>query len=136
VSHFGLEFGDNKNVIGFSDYTIVGKEFVESGGPAYVVAIHLSYINDENFDEMYVRHFSSYDDNSPADPGGKFIAALQKLVAEANLKTSIFYPTKAISEFIEINDRKHYPGLGQVKKLSIKHHIETITTYIERQKNA
>ncbi|WP_420854214.1 sce7725 family protein [Sodalis ligni] len=56
------------NVIGFSDYTIVGSDYSEAGGPAYVVTIHLSYIEDE-YKQLLIRHFSSEESNSPANPG-------------------------------------------------------------------
>lgn len=41
---------------GFGDFLIVGDEFSESGGPAYAVAIHLTYINTKHEDEMYIYH--------------------------------------------------------------------------------
>ncbi|MCR9002730.1 sce7725 family protein [Rahnella perminowiae] len=76
---------NSKNIIGFGDYTIVGSDYSESGGPAYVVTIHLSYIDHDNFDSMSVKHFSSKDNNSLVDPGGKFREALA-LFYSFNLK--------------------------------------------------
>ena len=34
---------------------IVGDDYMESGGPAYAVAIHLTYLNKEG--DMFIRHF-------------------------------------------------------------------------------
>lgn len=37
--------------------------------------------------------------------------------------------TGAIKEFRELYAQSHFPGLGYVKKLSMKHHIETLAHY-------
>ena len=39
--------------------------------------------------------------------------------------------TSAIEEFRYLHERQHYPGLGYVKKLSMKHHIETLAAYFK-----
>lgn len=130
-SHWHVTFRDTPNAVGFGDYTIMGTDFSESGGPAYVVTIHLSYINTEQYDEMYVKHYSSYDDNTPTNPGGKFIDALGSAVKDIIKDPSIFYETLATREFISLYENRHYPGLGQIKKLSIMHHIETLCDYLE-----
>ncbi len=36
---------DEENVDGFGDFLIVGDEFREAGGPAFAVAIHMTYLN-------------------------------------------------------------------------------------------
>ena len=124
-------YSENKNVIGFSDFTVMAEEFIEGGGPAYVVTIHISYINEDKFDEMYVRHYSSFDNKSPTDPGAKFINALDKLIADYDDKIINFEDTHGIQDFKKLADKRHFPGLGQVKKISIKHHIETLCKYLE-----
>lgn len=118
------------NAIGFGDYTILSEEYSESGGPAYVVTIHLSYIDKEEFDTMYVRHFSSFDDESPANPGGKFKDALNKVVKYNQENPDVFDKTKGLSELISLVGNP-FPGLGQVKKYSIKHHVETVCNFIK-----
>lgn len=130
-SHLHTSFSNNSKAIGFSDYTIIGSDYSEAGGPAYVVTIHLSYINDEMFGEMFVRHYSSTDDGTPTDPAGKFAEALSKLVFDADHE-HIFYNSSALTEFKTLHDRGHFPGLGQVKKLSMKHHIETVCNFLEQ----
>lgn len=125
-------YNDYSNVLGFGDYTITGEEFSESGGPAYVVTIHLSYIDPSRFDEMFIRHYSSYDDESPANPGDKFLSALKELIKDINNQTVPFAPTSGLKEFISLNDLQHFPGLGQVKKVCIKHHIETLVDYLRK----
>lgn len=118
------------NVIGFSDYTIVGSDYSEGGGPAYVVTIHMSYIDIENFDSMSIKHFSSTDNNSLVDPGGKFFEALTKFHSFNEKHPHVFDDTIEKIELINLYHRRQYPGLGVVKKLSIEHHIQTICNYL------
>lgn len=117
------------NAIGFGDYTILSEEYIESGGPAYVVTIHLSYIDQDAFDTMFVRHFSSFNDDSPANPGGKFKSALSKLCEYDESHKHTFYPSTGLTELRALQGRP-FPGLGQVKKLCMKHHIETTCNYL------
>ncbi len=125
------EYRNLDNVIGFGDFTILSEDYSESGGPAYVVAVHLSYINRQEYDAMHVRHFSSYDDRTPTNPGGKFMDALNKLVQYVTQNPNKFTRTIGLEEFFTLHASRHYPGLGHVKKISIKHHIETTCRYIQ-----
>ena len=114
---------------GFGDYLIVGDDYTETGGPAYAVAIHLTYLDNE--EDMFIYHFISDQTDSPTDPGGKFLEALEKLVnAIQNPKTLIF-KSRACFEYLELYNKKHYPGLGYVKKLSLQHHLELITNFMK-----
>ena len=132
-SHLHATYSNQRNVIGFSDYTLIGSVYSESGGPAYVVTIHASYINEERFDEMFVRHYSSTDDGTPTDPAGKFAEALDMLIRDVDAPNSFFYQSSALEEFRKLNSSGHFPGLGQVKKLSMEHHIETVCNYLEER---
>lgn len=129
-SNLHTEYKNSKNVIGFGDFTILSEEYSESGGPAYVVTIHLSYIDEDEFNAMYVRHFSSFNDDSPTNPGGKFKNALEKLVKEVQENQDVFFKSTGLQGFFEL-DGKPFPGLALVKKLALKHHIETICDYIK-----
>jgi len=115
---------------GFGDFLIVGDEFRESGGPAYAVAIHLTYIDNEKDDDMFIYHFISDQTDSPTNPGGKFLEALQKLVNEVKKPDSKILKSNAIDEYLKLYDHKHFPGLGYVKKLSMQHHVELIADYL------
>ena len=57
---------------------------------------------------------------------------------EAATKLKTFYSeiqgTQASSELIAILDASRYPGLGVLKKLSIKNHLELIENYLTQQK--
>jgi hypothetical protein len=123
-------YSEHTGVIGFGDYTITGDDFTESGGPAYVVTIHLSYTKPEEFDDMYVRHFKSFDNSSPTQPGEKFGDALRKLISFADQNDEVLYSTIGLQGYYTLHQAGHFPGLGQVKKLSIQHHIETLCSFL------
>lgn len=130
-SDLHLNYRSRPNVIGFSDYTIVGSDYSEAGGPAYVVTIHLSYIEKE-YNQMLVRHFSSDQSNSPANPGGKFDEALERCIRFIKSSPDIFDNTLGFQELNNLYTKRHFPGLGYIKKISIEHHIETICNYLTR----
>lgn len=120
-----------ENMQGFGDFLIVGDEYSESGGPAYAVAIHLTFIDEEQDDAMFVYHFISDRQDTPQDPAGKFLEALNKLIDKADEPKSKILPTNAIKEFRDFHARKHFPGLGYAKKLSMQHHIEVLAKYFQ-----
>lgn len=115
---------------GFGDFLTVGDVYSEGGGPAYAVAIHLTYIDPNNDDVMYVHHFVSDTNDTPTDPAGKFAQALSKLIEELETGKSKILRTSSIEEFCDLHARKHFPGLGYIKKLSMKHHIDTLINYM------
>lgn len=114
---------------GFGDFLIVGDDYSEGGGPAYAVAIHLTFIDPDKDDAMYIYHFVSTTKDTPTDPAGKFNEALRKLVLKLDSGKSKLLETTAIREFREFYSKGHFPGLGYIKKLSMKHHIETLAHY-------
>ncbi|WP_409483879.1 sce7725 family protein [Arsenicicoccus dermatophilus] len=120
---------DEMNVQGYGDFLTVGDMYSEGGGPAYAVAIHLTYIDPSRDDAMFVRHFVSDTNDTPTDPAGKFAQALDKLVTAAQGEQSKIYDTAAVAELFALHEKGHFPGLGYVKKLSIKHHLETMARY-------
>lgn len=128
-SELHLTFKD-LNMAGFGDFLVVGDLYSESGGPAYAVAIHLTFIDPHRDDVMYVYHFVSTTNDTPADPAGKFAQALEKLIVKLNTGESKLLESTAIKEFRDLHAKGHFPGLGYVKKLSMKHHVETMATYL------
>lgn len=130
VEHFSdlhITYQD-EGVDGFGDFLTVGDDFMEGGGPAYAIAIHLTYIDSTEDNDMFVNHYVSDRTTSPTDPGGKFLEALRKLVADVNDPNSMIFRSEAVGEFLDLHNRGHYPGLGYVKKLSMQHHIELIAS--------
>jgi len=65
--------------VAFSDYLTIGSEYIEGGMLPYTVAIHLTY-NDQNSDNIRIRHFLSDSNQDISDTAGKFGEALDKLV--------------------------------------------------------
>ncbi len=115
----------DEGVTGFGDFLIVGDDYAEGGGPAYAVAIHVTYFKKNN--DMNVRHFLSDRTNSPADPAGKFFEALKKLhdsIVDLDL-------TEALEEYNELYKKAHFPGLGVIKKLSMKHHVQLMMSFLK-----
>lgn len=108
---------------GFSDYTVLSSEFSEGGSLPYVLAIHLTYKKDE--DRIFVHHFLSDSNITNLNIREKFKEAADKVAPFFNAK----FKTKAISELIaKANSPQGYPGLGYLKKLSIKNHLELINS--------
>ena len=120
----------SEGAIGFGDFLAVGDDYSESGGPAYAVAIHLTFIDADQDDMMNIYHFVSDSQDTPTDTAGKFSEALQKLIAKLNSGKSHIFESSAITEFRRLHKEGHFPGLGYVKKLSMKHHIETLADYL------
>lgn len=115
---------------GFGDFLIVGEDYLETGGPAYAVAIHLTCLDNDNV--MYVRHFISDSNEGPENPAGKFLEALNKMIKECD-DDETFFKGSAYDEFKNLQKQQHFPGLGYVKKLSMQHHIELVANFLSKQ---
>jgi hypothetical protein len=116
---------------GFGDFLVVGDEFSESGGPAYAVAIHLTFIDHELDDAMQIYHFLSTRQDTPKDPAGKFGEALDAMMAQLDAPQSKVLETEAVQEYRGLHKQGHFPGLGYIKKLSMNHHIETLADFFK-----
>lgn len=126
-----LTFKNNPNQIGFGDFTIVGETWSENGGPARAVAIHITYINSQQMNMMYIKHcVSTINSGSVNDPASKFLEALQQLMSFAQATPSLDQTTIGFQSFVDLYNRKHYPNLGPVKENSIMHHMETIVGFL------
>jgi len=122
---------EEEDMDGFGDFLTVGDDFSEGGGPAYAVAIHLTFIDPDKDEVMYIYHFVSTTNDTPTDPAGKFGQALTKLIAKLDSGKSMLLEGDAVKEFRDLHAKGHFPGLGHVKKLSMKHHIETLANYFD-----
>lgn len=116
--------------IGFSDYSTIGKDYLESGFAPYAVAIHVVYF-DENH-KLRVHHFVSDTNEDPSNTAGKFYEAVRKLAEWVEINQ--ISPTESLQIFIEHCKNQTYPGLGSVKKLSLMHHLELIGTFLDEEK--
>lgn len=112
---------------GFSDYSIVGADYSETGFAPLAVAIHIVYFDEKKV--LRIRHFVSDSNQDINDPAGKFGEAVGKLVEWVKAKN--IYLTEGLKQFIECYETGRYPGLGSVKKYSIMHHLELMNRYLE-----
>ena len=117
-------FYSDDHFYGISDYTALPKDFIDGGMLPYAVAIHMTY--EKNQDEIYVRHFVSDTNDDQSNIQRKFFEAATKLKYFFTDRTK----TTAINELITLLDDEKYPGLGVIKKLSIKNHIELMNSIL------
>ena len=111
---------------GFSDYSVVGEEYSETGFAPYAVAIHIVYFDERNI--LRIAHFVSDSNDDISDPARKFAEAVEKLV---KWNKTMKLDTIGIREFEAAYKNKTYPGLGVVKKYSIMHHLELMSKYLD-----
>lgn len=111
---------------GFSDYSVVGEEYSETGFAPYAVAIHIVYFDEKK--TLRIAHFVSDSNDDISDPARKFAEAVEKLVA---WNKTMNLGTVGIREFEAAYNNQTYPGLGVVKKYSIMHHLELMSKYLD-----
>lgn len=116
----------------FGDFLIVGDDYSEGGGPAFAVAIHLTYAEPDDEGQLYIKHYVSTSNESAADTAGKFAEALDKLVADLNNPATTMFQSRAVAEYQRLHREQHFPGLGYIKKLSMQHHMELIAHLLGR----
>lgn len=113
---------------GFSDYSIVGNEYLETGFAPYAVAIHIVYFAHNG--SLRVKHFVSDSNEDITNPAKKFYEAVSKLVEWYNSAPPPVSLTTGLQVFLDHFQKQTYPGLGSVKKLSIMHHLELMGNYL------
>ncbi|MFA7390190.1 MAG: sce7725 family protein, partial [Proteiniphilum sp.] len=113
---------------GFSDYTVLPSEYIDGGSTPRAVVIHLTYLNGEN--QIWIRHFTSETNDSISNVQGKFAEAAAKAVAYCRQRD---LNNSAITELVSYYDNEHYPGLGTVKKISIKNHLLVISQFLKNR---
>lgn len=112
--------------VGFSDYSIIGDDYLESGFAPYAIAIHILYFDKK---DLRVHHFVSDNNEDIQNPAGKFYEAVGKLVRWS--QNHEIKQTYGLMKFIELYNNGSYPGLGSVKKLSLMHHLELVGNYLD-----
>ena len=116
-----------RGFVGFSDFSIVGNEFEESGFAPLAIAIHIMYFG--NREELRVHHFVSESNESISDPARKFEEAMYSLIKWE--KFDVIPKTIGLNSLIECYNIGKFPGLGVIKKYSLMHHIEMMGEYLE-----
>ena len=120
------EFAKSAGYLGFSDYTIVGSAFTETGFAPNAVAIHIVYFDSG---ELKIHHFVSDSNEDVSNPAKKFAEAVEKLRQWFGNHPSSH--TKGLQTLLDFQSNGRYPGLGTVKKLSIMHHLELMSRFLE-----
>lgn len=113
---------------GFSDYTVLVSDFIEGGMTPYAVAIHLTYQKENN--EIWIKHFTSNTNIDRSNIQGKFAQAAEKAVEFLNSKN---IHTFASGELRRYYEGGLYPGLGMIKKISIKNHLELMNHVLKTE---
>ena len=111
---------------GVSDFTTIARALNDGGMLPRAVVIHMTYRQD---DTIRIHHFVSDSNQSQANIQGKF--------AEAAAKAEDFYRQHALTvgvrELLNVYEAGIYPGLGMLKKWSIKNHLEVMATLLEER---
>ena len=121
-----LNYSQN-GYVGFSDYSIVGDSYEETGFAPLAVAIHILYIGEKK--ELRVHHFVSESNENISDPGRKFAEAMKKL--EEWPKYNSIPETLGLEKLMNFYKTGRFPGLGVVKKCSLMNHNELIGKELE-----
>lgn len=114
---------------GFSDYSVVGDEYSETGFAPYAVAIHIVFFDDKK--TLRIAHFVSDSNDDISDPARKFSEAAKKLV---DWNQTMRLDTAGIKAFESAYWSQTYPGLGVLKKYSIMHHLELMSRFLDGAK--
>jgi len=118
---------EEDNYQGFADFTILPKEYIDGGSTPRAVAIHLTYINPDAEDQIWIRHFTSESNDSIANVQGKFAEAAFKAVEFCD---RLPLNNSATNELRTYFEETRYPGLGTVKKISIKNHLLVVSNFL------
>lgn len=108
---------------GFSDFTALAKNFRDGGVLPQVVAIHLTYKKTDK--AVNVHHFLSDSRNGSNDIRNEF--------READDKIPPFYEDKPKTQAVNQMAGLSYPGLGAIKKYSIKNHLELMSRILQER---
>ncbi len=114
--------------IGFSDYSVMGNEYLDAGFAPYAVAIHIVYF--ASVKALRVKHFVSDSNEDITNPALKYYEAVSKLAAWYNKEPHPVEMTLGLQTFLQHYEQQTYPGLGTVKKLSLMHHLELMEKYL------
>ncbi len=114
--------------IGFSDYSIIGNSYQDKGFAPYAVAIHIVFFNEKR--ALRVIHFVSDSNDDINNPAMKFYQAVSKLYKWYQENRYSIPLTVGLKAFLQHYEQQTYPGLGTIKKLSLMHHLELMSTFL------
>lgn len=102
--------------VGFADYPLAVQHFDPHGYPQRAIALHLLY---PQGDSLWLQHLVSVNNADYSDPAGKFFEALAPLPAW--LAAHPDAGTPAIDALLALLAQHHFPGLGTLRKLQLRH---------------
>ena len=117
------------NYQGFGDFTVLPREYIEGGSTPRAVVINITYINEEAENQIWIRHFTSDTNDSISNVQGKFAEATRKAISFCD---ELPLYNSGIDELRGYLRDSKYPGLGTVKKITIKNHLLVIKSYLDR----
>lgn len=109
--------------LGFGDFVTIGYEYVDGGFTPYTVAIHLTYKHKIN-DEVWIRHFLSTTATVNPNAQEMILEALDDFASFIDDHPEILEFSEGCRELFRIYQTGEGTSLGNLKKLSIKHHLE------------
>jgi len=124
------KYFEDDGFAGISDYTTLPSNFIDGGMRPWAVAIHWTY--EKGNEAIWVKHFVSDSNDGLENVQGKFLEAGRKAVDFFN--STQITSNRAIEELRTFIQNSQYPGLGVIKKLSIKNHIELLNQILCREK--
>ena len=120
---------------GFGDFQIVGDYFSnqKNGGHIRAVAIHLTTILSEG---MVIYHFVSdtHQSNGTVNTPGMFYNALTKMINFLDSSSGQNIKSAAIDTLYNYYTSEFFSTLGDIKRLSINHHIEILSQVFSTHK--
>lgn len=121
------------NYQGFGDYSMVGSVYFDKGFASRAIALHIIYVTKDG--SLRIHHFVSDSNETMSGQKGKFFEALKKLVLWAPDNLKGLNDTPALRELLAYDQQTKFPGLGKVKKLSLKHHFQLMHRLFELKAN-
>lgn len=121
---------DKDSYKGFSDYSIIGKEYSESGFAPSAVAIHIVYF-DSSW-KLRVHHYVSTSTKGQGNVANKYGQAIEKFAGEYVKPKN--RRTKGGDLLLYTYQQKKFPGLGKIKEYSLMHHFELISYFLDEIK--
>lgn len=116
-----------RGFIGFSDFSIDSRIYYEKGYPTPILSLHLVYFVDNT---LRIHHFLSPDDDRSQKE--KFFRLMDQVLPWLDRLTGKV-PTLGLSQLLDAFDKKHFPGLGTMRKASVMHHLEVMSRFLASQ---
>lgn len=116
--------------LGFSDYSISGKTYMEKGYPSQKITLQVVYL--DPFNSLRIKHFVSKTQTGYDKMPEKFLEAGKKLLLWMEQYQEVTYLSPFLKELATQVKNQHFPGLGVIKKNLVAHHLATLTTFFNQ----